>query len=60
LKAEDYENLWKVYESKSLANIPPEAADRLLHNLSILEYDGEIWWDVHPAVRDLLESSEAK
>ena len=60
LKAEDYENLWKVYEGKSLANIPPEAADRLLHNLSILEYDGEIWWDVHPAVRDLLESAEDK
>jgi hypothetical protein len=26
----------------------------LLHNLSILEYDEEGWWDVHPIVASLL------
>jgi hypothetical protein len=58
LKLEDYRHLRKVQERKSLDDLPEEAANRLLHNLSILEYDGETWWDVHPAVRELLEENE--
>ena len=58
LKLEDYRHLRKVQERKSLDDLPEEVADRLLHNLSILEYDGETWWDVHPAVRELLEENE--
>jgi hypothetical protein len=58
LKLEDYRHLRKVQERKSLDDLPEEVANRLLHNLSILEYDGETWWDVHPAVRELLEENE--
>ena len=59
LKVEDYRNLRKVHETKRIDALQERAADRLLHNLSILEYDGETWWDVHPAVRDLLLEVEA-
>jgi histone H3/H4 len=58
LNREDYQHLRKVQEQKSLGDLPKDAANRLLHNLSVLEYDGEIWWDVHPAVRELLKEKE--
>ena len=55
LKMEDYQYLWKVRETKQLDALPPDVADKLLHNLSVLEYDTETWWDVHPVVSDLLK-----
>lgn len=55
LKIEDYQHLWRVYETKRLDEVPSQAANRLLHNMSVLEYNGETWWDLHPAVRGLLE-----
>jgi len=58
LKVEDYRHLWKVYETKRIDALSPQVADQLLHNLSVLEYNGETWWDVHPAVQDLLEEAE--
>jgi len=60
LKTEDYTQLWKVKESRHLQDLPLPVANRLLHNLSILEYNGEIRWDVHPAVRELLEEANSK
>jgi predicted RNA-binding protein len=30
----------------------------LLHNLSIVEYNGDIWWDVHPVVLSILNSMD--
>jgi hypothetical protein len=30
----------------------------LLHNLSIVEYNGDIWWDVHPVVLSILKSMD--
>ncbi len=57
LKAEDYRYLWKIHETRNLAEIPADVADRLLHNLSVLEYNGDVWWDIHPAVKALLEET---
>ncbi len=41
LKVEDYQYLWRVYETKRLEGVPSPAANRLLHNLSVLEYNGD-------------------
>ncbi len=60
LKVEDYPHLWKVHETKSIDAVPTDVANKLLHNLSILEYDGETWWDVHPSVQDLLREREER
>jgi len=58
LKTEDYPHLWKVCETKHLDRLPPHIADQLLHNLSVLEYNGDVWWDVHPVVKQLLRKCE--
>jgi len=60
LKAEDYRYLWQVHEAKGLDSVPSPAANRLLHNLSVLEYNGETWWDLHPAVNSLLEGEAGR
>ncbi|GIX47652.1 MAG: hypothetical protein KatS3mg131_1863 [Candidatus Tectimicrobiota bacterium] len=60
LKAEDYRHLWRLRETRRLDELPPEAADKLLHNLSVLEYDGESWWDVHPAVKELMDEADTR
>ncbi len=57
LHEEDYAALWQVYNTKRINALEPDLADRLLHNLSVLEYNGDTWWDVHPAVRDLLHEA---
>ena len=65
LRREHYDQLRQVQQDKRIREVhrlrPEEqAADRemelldLLHNLSILEYNGEGWWDVHPIVASLL------
>ncbi|CAF0693561.1 conserved hypothetical protein [Candidatus Methylacidithermus pantelleriae] len=59
LKVEDYQHLWRVYETKRLDEVPSLAGNRLLRNMSVLEYNGETWWDLHPAVRALLEKTPA-
>jgi energy-coupling factor transporter ATP-binding protein EcfA2 len=54
LTEEQYRELWRLYSGGSFVN--SEVARTLLHNLSLLEYDGgEAWWAVHPIVRPLLE-----
>ena len=58
LKAEDFLHLREVCETKQLDQLPPRMADRLLHNLSVLEYNGDVWWDVHPVVKQLLQGCE--
>jgi len=65
LRREHYEQLRQVQQDKRIREVhrlrpEDEAARRemelleLLHNLSILEYDEEGWWDVHPIVASLL------
>jgi energy-coupling factor transporter ATP-binding protein EcfA2 len=49
-----YRELWRLYNGGAFVN--SEVAWGLIHNLSLLEYDGgEAWWAVHPIVRPLLE-----
>ena len=60
-KKTQYSALKEVRDTKSIyiddeeirAEIPG-----LLHNLSIVEYNGDIWWDVHPVVLSILESMD--
>ncbi|MEA3325315.1 MAG: P-loop NTPase fold protein [Euryarchaeota archaeon] len=60
-KKTQYVALKEVHNTKSIyitdedirAEIPG-----LLHNLSIVEYNGDIWWDVHPVVLSILESMD--
>jgi len=60
-KKTQYVALKEVHDTKSIyitdedirAEIPG-----LLHNLSIVEYNGDIWWDVHPVVLSILESMD--
>ncbi len=60
-KKTQYTALKEVHDTKSIyindedirAEIPG-----LLHNLSIVEYNGDIWWDVHPVVLSILESMD--
>jgi len=59
LTVEDYPHLWQVVETKRIDRLPREVSRKLLHNMSVLEYNGDTWWDVHPAVRELLEQSSA-
>jgi hypothetical protein len=65
LRREHYEQLRQVQQDKRIREVhrlrPEDEATRremelleLLHNLSILEYDEEGWWDVHPIVASLL------
>jgi hypothetical protein len=54
LTEEQYRELWRIYSGGRFVN--GEVTRDLLHNLSLLEYDGgEAWWAVHPIVRPLLE-----
>ncbi len=60
-KKTQYTALKEVRDTKSIyiddedirAEIPG-----LLHNLSIVEYNGDIWWDVHPVVLSILQSMD--
>ncbi len=54
LTEEQYRELWRLHAGRPFVN--SETARELLHNLSLLEYDGgDAWWAVHPIVRPLLE-----
>jgi hypothetical protein len=54
LAEEQYRELWRLHQGGRFINSP--VARSLLHNLSLLEYDGgDAWWGVHPIVRPLLE-----
>jgi hypothetical protein len=54
LTEEQYRELWRIHNGGPFVN--SEVARSLLHNLSLLEYDGgDAWWAVHPIVRPLLE-----
>jgi len=45
-----------VFEESERGRMESEVARSLLHNLSLLEYDGDdAWWGIHPIVRPLLE-----
>jgi hypothetical protein len=49
-----YRELWRIHDGGAFINNP--VSRTLLHNLSLLEYDGgDAWWSVHPIVRPLLE-----
>lgn len=54
LTEEQYRELWRLYDGGAFVN--SEVARELIHNLSLLGYDGgDAWWAVHPIVRPLLE-----
>lgn len=54
LTEEQYRELWRIHSGGRFVN--GETTRSLLHNLSLLEYDGgDAWWAVHPIVRPLLE-----
>jgi len=54
LTEEQYRELWRIYKGGPFVN--SEVARSLLHNLSLLEYDGgDAWWGIHPIVQPLLE-----
>ena len=54
LTEEQYHELWRIYQGGPFTN--SQVARDLLHNLSLLEYDGgKSWWGIHPIVRPLLE-----
>lgn len=54
LELKDYEELKKIYESQELRG--SDICAKLLHNLSILEYQNDDnWCDVHPAVIPLIK-----
>jgi energy-coupling factor transporter ATP-binding protein EcfA2 len=49
-----YRELWRLYNGGAFVN--SQVAWGLIHNLSLLEYDGgDAWWAAHPVVRPLLE-----
>ncbi len=54
LEADQYRELWRIYRGEPFTNSP--VARELLHNLSLLQYDGgDAWWGINPIVRPLLE-----
>lgn len=54
LTEEQYQELLRIVRGGRFVNSP--LAQELLHNLSLLEYNGEgAWWAVHPIVRPLVE-----
>lgn len=54
LTERQYRELWRLYSGGPFVN--SELTRELLHNLSLLGYDGgDAWWAVHPIVRPLLE-----
>ncbi|MGB3293028.1 MAG: P-loop NTPase fold protein [Phormidesmis sp.] len=55
----DYEILQKTYSSFEPEDPKEQAFLDLLHGLHILEYrNGQIWYDLHPVVTDLLKLKE--
>jgi len=49
-----YQELWRLYGGGRFVN--SEVSRSLMHNLSLLGYDGgDAWWTIHPIVRPLLE-----
>ena len=49
-----YQELWRLYSGGRFVN--SEVSRSLMHNLSLLGYDGgDAWWGIHPIVRPLLE-----
>lgn len=49
-----YRELQRIYRGEPFVNSP--VSRTLLHNLSLLEYDGgDAWWAIHPLVRPLVE-----
>jgi len=58
LETDDYEALAKIHKSRELRG--SETCEKLLHNLSILEYrNEENWCDVHPAVVPLIAGEQS-
>ena len=56
LKADHYDELRKAHRTKQVT--PNEIIQKLLENLSLLEYRNTVaWWDAHPIVRPLLASA---
>ena len=54
LTEEQYRELGRLYGGGPFVN--SQVARTLLHNLSLLEYDGgDAWWAVHPIVQPLIE-----
>ena len=67
LEPEDYIALNKIYETRDLKELEKRSNDpkdlekpsKLLHNLSVLEYQNkENWCDVHPAVVPLIKEEK--
>lgn len=57
LEPEDYETLAKIHRDQELRGA--EIFAKLLHNMSVLEYQNdENWCDVHPAIIPLIEREE--
>ncbi len=57
LELKDYAELKKIYESQELRG--SDVCAKLLHNLSILEYQNDDnWCDVHPAAIPLIKDEE--
>ena len=57
LQTEDYEELKEIYQKRELKG--SEICAKLLHNLSILEYQNdENWCNVHPAIIPLIKEEE--
>jgi energy-coupling factor transporter ATP-binding protein EcfA2 len=54
LTQEQYKELWRLHSGGRFVN--SEVSRSLMHNLSLLGYDGgDAWWGIHPIVRPLLE-----
>lgn len=54
LEAGHYRELWRIHQGRPFTN--SVVTRELLHNLSLLQYDGgDAWWGIHPIVRPLLE-----
>lgn len=54
LDEEEFTELARILQGGSFIN--SAVARRLVHKLSLLQYDGgDAWWDIHPIVRPLVE-----
>jgi hypothetical protein len=54
-----YAELGAIYRGRRFVN--SAVARELMHNLSLLEYNGgDAWWGIHPIVRPLLEERETE
>jgi len=54
LMEEHYRELARILRGEPFVNSP--VAWELIHNLSLLAYNGEkAWWGIHPIVRSLVE-----